>query len=284
MIAADHDRRLQLAARHHLVEGEAQPMAVAEPDPADARRQALELDARSRHVEPVVQVRVVRHQLLHLGVGAVDVLRIARQRRPAERPDAAAEQRADIGRHEAREIEGIGDALSLRHLADVVAVVEGRHAAPCGTSSMARTCSAIDCLAARSTPFGIARAPRFPFGERPALRQIAVERIVRRGLVGDDVGPDAAPHQLREDVGGVAEQADRDRLLVATAALDHGQRLVEVVRLRVEIAGAQPHLDAARLAFDREHRGARHGGGERLRAAHAAEAGGEDPLPARLPP
>ena len=46
MIAPDHDRRLQLALRHHLVEREAEAMAVAEPDPADARRQALELDAR----------------------------------------------------------------------------------------------------------------------------------------------------------------------------------------------------------------------------------------------
>src|SRR5262249_50256661 len=30
MIAADHDRRLQLAARHHLVERQAQPVAIAE--------------------------------------------------------------------------------------------------------------------------------------------------------------------------------------------------------------------------------------------------------------
>ena len=40
----------------------------------------------------------------------------------------------------------------------------------------------------------------------------------------------------------------------------------------------QPHLDAARLAFHRQHGGARHHRGQRLRAAHAAEAGGEDPL------
>ena len=35
--------------------------------------------------------------------------------------------------------------------------------------------------------------------------------------------------------------------------------------------------DALRAALDGEHRGPRHGGGERLRAAHAAEARGEDP-------
>ena len=60
MVAADDDRRLQLAVRDHLVEGEAEPVAVAEADPADARRQALEGDALARHVEPVVQMRVVR--------------------------------------------------------------------------------------------------------------------------------------------------------------------------------------------------------------------------------
>jgi hypothetical protein len=74
---ADDDRRLELARRHHLVEGQAQAVAIAQPDPADARRQALEFDALSRHVEPVVEMVVVRHQLLHLGIGAIDVLRIA---------------------------------------------------------------------------------------------------------------------------------------------------------------------------------------------------------------
>ena len=75
-----------------------------------------------------MQRRVVRQQLLHLGVGAIDVFRIARQRRPAERTDAAAEQRPDIGRHEARKIEGVLDAFFKRHLADVVAVVDDRNA------------------------------------------------------------------------------------------------------------------------------------------------------------
>ena len=59
--------------------------------------------------------------------------------------------------------------------------------------------------------------------------------------------------------------------------LDHRERLVEVFGLRVEVAGLQPHLDAARLALDGEARGAGHRRRERLRAAHAAEAGGQDP-------
>ena len=60
MIAPDHDRRGKFAARNHLVEGEAHAIAVAETDPADARGQPLERDAFGRHVEPAMQVRIVR--------------------------------------------------------------------------------------------------------------------------------------------------------------------------------------------------------------------------------
>ena len=56
------------------------------------------------------------------------------------------------------------------------------------------------------------------------------------------------------------------------------ERLVEVLRLPVDVAGLEAHLDAARLALDREHRGAGHRRRQRLRAAHAAEAGGQDPF------
>src|SRR5829696_3158842 len=115
MIAADDDRRLDLAARDHLVERKPEAVALAEAHPADARRQALESDALAGHVEPRVQVRIVGNQLLYPGVGAVDVLGIARERAPAEGPDSAAEQRADVGRHKAREREGVLQAGVLRH-------------------------------------------------------------------------------------------------------------------------------------------------------------------------
>ena len=55
-----------------------------------------------------------------------------------------------------------------------------------------------------------------------------------------------------------------------------------VGRLHVEIAGAQAHLDARGLAFDGKQRGAGHRRRERLRAAHAAEARGQDPLAGKV--
>jgi hypothetical protein len=83
--------------------------------------------------------------------------------------------------------------------------------------------------------------------------------------------------EFREDLGGVAEQADGERLFLPGRALDQLQRLVEALRGDVEIAGVQAHLDPGRLAFDGEHRGTGHGGGQGLRSAHAAEAAREDP-------
>ena len=226
-------------------------------------------------------MRAVRHELLDLGVGPENVLGIARQRSPAERPDSAAEQRADIGRHETWEIEGVLDAFFERHLPNVVAVVDGRYAGVRIGQHRAhmfahrRFGRALDSL-------GIARAPLLPLLQAPTLGQIAVDRIVCGSLVGDDVGPDAAAQKFRQDLARVAEQRDRDGLALLGRPFDDRERVVEVLRLHVDIAGAQPELDAGRTALDGKQRSARHRGGKRLGAAHPAEAGGKDPSPPKV--
>ena len=63
----------------------------------------------------------------------------------------------------------------------------------------------------------------------------------------------------------------------ARVARDARERVVEVARLLVEVARAQAKVDAALLALDVSEHGAGEGRRERLRAAHAAEPGGEDP-------
>ena len=55
-----------------------EPVAIAESDPADTRGKALKRDPLSRHIEPVVKVRIVSDHLFDLGIGLVDVFRIAR--------------------------------------------------------------------------------------------------------------------------------------------------------------------------------------------------------------
>ncbi len=68
---------LQLAARHHVVECEARAMTLAEPEPADPRRQALERDALAGEIEPARERAIVGKELAHLAIGFRDVRRIA---------------------------------------------------------------------------------------------------------------------------------------------------------------------------------------------------------------
>src|SRR5207247_8200009 len=124
VVAADDDRRLQLPVSHHLVEGEARAMALAEPEPADSRRQALETDLFPGEVEPAQQGFVLREQIFHPGVGPRDVCRVARQRHPAEGTPPGAEHRSNVGRDEAGIVERVLQARVPGLLADIVAVVD----------------------------------------------------------------------------------------------------------------------------------------------------------------
>ena len=225
--------------------------------------------------------KAVRQQFLHLGVGLVDILRVAGEGSPAEGADAAAEERADVGRHEAGEGECILQALVLGDLADIVAVVEGGNARiPEGDHGFhmclhGRACRGFDALR-------IALALGLGFFDGPADRQVSVAGIMRRGLVGDDVRARATglhpAHQLGKDLRGIADQADGLRLAGLCPAIDQVQRLVQRLCLFVDIAGAQAKIDAGLVALHGQAAGARHDGGERLRSAHATQPAGQDPL------
>ena len=92
-----------------MPQAEARAIAVAEPQ--DARGQTLERDAFPRQMNPPARARfVVAEHLERRLVGDADVVRIARQRRPAERTLALAEERSDLLRHEAGNVERVGDA------------------------------------------------------------------------------------------------------------------------------------------------------------------------------
>ncbi len=110
---------------HHVVHGEAEFGALAVAEPADARGESLELDALAGEVDPAAEDAVLREHLEHEIVGGVNVGRIAGERRPAEGAAAFAEERTDVGGHEAGEIECVFHAVIEGELADVVAVIEG---------------------------------------------------------------------------------------------------------------------------------------------------------------
>jgi hypothetical protein len=197
---------------------------------------------------------------------------------PAERALALAEQRPDVGRHEAREVEGVLHALVEGHLADVVAVVDGRDAHGLEVEHGLHVHRAR--LRRRLLERGMLRLVLhrgLPLRHAPARGQVAVDQVVRRGLVGHEVGLEAAGlralHQFREDLGRVAQQRDRHRFLGVAVLLDQFERMVDVARLLVDVAGAQAEVDARLLALDVERDRTRERGRERLRATHAAEAG-----------
>src|ERR1700744_572180 len=105
-------------------------MAFAKSYPANARRKALKSDARTGHVEPAVQVEILREQLLHGRVGAIYILGIPGQGSPAKRSHAPTEEGPDISGHKTRKFERAFYAFILRHLANIVAVIEDRYSLP----------------------------------------------------------------------------------------------------------------------------------------------------------
>src|SRR5439155_7958773 len=107
VIASDDDRRLHLLLGDEAVEEQSRLGALAVAEPADARRESLELDALLGHADPAMQRGVVREELEDGFVGGEEIRRIAAERRPSERTFSLAEERPDEERHEAADVEGI---------------------------------------------------------------------------------------------------------------------------------------------------------------------------------
>ena len=98
---------------------------------------------------------------------------------------------------------------------------------------------------------------------------------MRRGLIGDDVGHDAARDQLLEHLGGVADETDRATVALRPRLLDLAQRAVEVGRHEVEVARLDAAVEMVRVDVDDQADAVVHRDRERLGAAHATAAGGQ---------
>ena len=124
---------------------------------------------------------------------------------------------------------------------------------------------------------------RFPLFDRPADRQITVDQIMRRGLVSDQIGLDAALlcafDQLGQNLRRIAKQADGHRFAARTVVLDQGQRVVQILRLFIEITRAQTKINAALLTLNVQRHRARERRRQRLCATHTAQTCGQNPTP-----
>ena len=104
-----------------------------------------------------------------------------------------------------------------------------------------------------------------------ARRHVAVQWVVGTRLVGDDIDLNASPDQLRQHLGGVAREADRQAATVPTGSVKPSQSVVEVGGPLVQVAGLDPPLDPVQVDLDAQRRATQHRDRQRLRAAHAAE-------------
>ena len=216
VVAADHDRRPDLARGDHLVE--AQPGAVAlavarasrcaPAGPGSGRARCGELDP-ARGCAP--GRRTAR--------GSPGRWRGCRRDRPTARPSgtapcprrtAAGCRRArSRGRRRRRRRRARPRARAARCRSRTPPRRAGR------ASRIASTCASTDSPDALQVVVGIRAPQHVGLLDGEPRRDVAVERVVRARLVRHDVDRRVAAHQLREDLRGVAEQADRQRAPLA---------------------------------------------------------------------
>jgi hypothetical protein len=77
MIATDRNRRLEIATLDEIVDRLAHLGTLTVTEPADARRQSLEVNAIARQTQPAIQRAIVRKHLEREIVGLANVSRIA---------------------------------------------------------------------------------------------------------------------------------------------------------------------------------------------------------------
>src|SRR6185437_16178893 len=274
VIASDDDGRFQAAVADHFVEEQASAVALSVAEPADARRQSLEGDLVGSVREPAMEALIVGEERQQSLVGGGDVGGISGERDPAEGPPAFAECVADERRDKAGIGEGVGHAGKFGLRAEIVAVVEGDCSALLHGEDGAHV-RRDGVLHAAGVALGIfgAEGVQVFVGARDG--DVSPERVVGAGLVGDEVGGEADLDHAGQDFGGVPHQADGDGLAPGFGLLRERERLVERGGGLVEIARLKPALDAVRIDLHADTDAAGELDCERLRAAHAAEPGGD---------
>ena len=128
MVSTNDNGGTQFPVPHHLIKRQSRHMALTQSKPANTGRESLKGDSFSGEVKPAMQRAMMGEQLLNLGIGFVDVLWIARERHPSKRTLAFAKEGSDAGGHETGKVKGVRDALVLGNLANVIAVINRRHA------------------------------------------------------------------------------------------------------------------------------------------------------------
>ena len=224
-----------------------------------------------------VWARILGEELEQGVVGFVDIGRIAREGDPAEGAATDAKLLADIGGHETREGEGALEAVVFGALADVVAVVEGNRAAVLEFYHRAHVaCQGID--AEPLVVCWIIDAGLGSFREGVLDGHVALEGVVRGGLVGQDIGGDVAFEQALEEFEGVGVDADGDRLAFFGELNGAVDGVVKTFHDLIEVAVVEATLQTGEIDIGDEAGALGERDGQGLRATHPAATGGDAEL------
>src|SRR5580765_1013537 len=120
MIAANHNRCFEFAFLDQIVHRQPELRTLTITQPADTRRQSLELDALARQFDPAAQNAIPRKHLQYQIVSDGNISGIAGERYPSERAAAFAEERTDVRRNKTGKIIGVFHALLKSKRPDVV--------------------------------------------------------------------------------------------------------------------------------------------------------------------
>ena len=113
-------------------------------------------------------------------------------------------------------------------------------------------------------------------------RDVTIERVVRGGLIGHQVGEHVSVEDLREHFRRVAQQAHRYCLIVFAGMAYQVQRFIQRIRTVIQITGFQAFFDPRIIDFDRQATQSCKRGCQWLRATHAAEPTGQKPASVRV--
>ena len=196
VVAADDDRRRQLAGAHHRVEAQAEPVALAVAEPADARRQALEGDPLAGGLDPAA--RAARRR------GTPRARRGRSRRCPPGRPTARPSgtgpcpRRTAAARRRGRSPGRRTRARSRRASPRRAGCCRSRRPRRRGRGSRPSPRSGRPSRRATRATYSSGSCVRRRVGlvQRHAVRDVAAERVVGARLVGDDVGLEAGREQL----------------------------------------------------------------------------------------
>src|SRR5438067_8111041 len=207
MIASDYNRRFDFAVFDQFIHRDAELWTLAITEPADARGQRLKLDPLFRQFHPARMRLILRKKVERKPIGARDVSGVAAKCNPAERAAPFAKERPNVFWNETGDIKCVLDTGSLRLSANVVSVIESyctfflqrKHRLDMNAH---RTHGAFDVIV------WIFRAQRERVLERHSIWNVAVQRIMCAGLIGENIWNHATPYDFRQDIGAVADEAD----------------------------------------------------------------------------